>query len=127
MYQKYTDEHWYRWADIGPHTNYARSRGYEEDPVAVIGINGKHYWGLTLFGLNEFDEEEVKDVKLKEGEAIYRYVSDAVIAGGMIPLIKVNLDRGLAYSITDEYYEGLPDAKKFEGRGHKLSYSRVVG
>jgi hypothetical protein len=54
----------------------------------------------TLFPLEKFDLDLYKDVKLKNGEVLFRYESDRMM-GRMQPLIKFNLDKGLIYFMVD--------------------------
>jgi len=50
-----------------------------------------------LFTLDEFDQDLTKDLKLKSGEKVFRYVNRTTAIGGMTPFIKINLEKGLLY------------------------------
>lgn len=50
-----------------------------------------------LYSLDEYDQNLVKDLKLKDGEKIFRYLSRTTAIGGMTPMIKINLDKELIY------------------------------
>jgi hypothetical protein len=54
-----------------------------------------------LFRLGEYDQNLIKDLKLKSGEKIFRYFNRLSAIGGMTPLIKMNLDKGLIYFLQD--------------------------
>ena len=71
----------------------------------------------TLFPLEKFDLDLYKDVKLKNGEVLFRYESD-VMFGRMRPLIKLNLDKGLIYFMVDSDI----DEPNFESKGIKAEY-----
>ena len=50
-----------------------------------------------LYNLDEFDQDLIKDLKLKSGEKIFRYVNRTTAIGGMTPFIKINLEKSLLY------------------------------
>lgn len=50
-----------------------------------------------LYNLDEFDQDLIKDLKLKSGEKIFRYVNRTTAIGGMTPFIKINLEKNLLY------------------------------
>jgi len=58
--------------------------------------NGKLNDGY-LYELDDFDKELVKDISLKEGERIFRYINYTTAIGGISPMIKINLDKELLY------------------------------
>jgi len=93
-------------------------------PVGVIGGKGTVNYRV-LFDLDAFDKSELKGVKLKAGERIFRYATRVTMAGGMIPLIKVNLDKGLMYFLTQDSAEN-GETYEFETRGEKLTFSRMI-
>lgn len=70
-----------------------------------------------LFPLDSFDKDVIKDVRLKNGDVVFRYETD-VMVGGMRPLIKLNLDKGLVYFLQDSE----SGEAKFETRGIKAEY-----
>jgi hypothetical protein len=75
----------------------------EEDFVGNFGWKtpqGKLGDGY-LFRLGEYDQNLIKDLKLKSGEKIFRYFNRLSAIGGMTPLIKMNLDKGLIYFLQD--------------------------
>lgn len=65
-----------------------------------------------LFNLDEYDQNLVKDIKLKEGEKIFRYLNRSTAIGGMTPLIKINLDKELLYFANDIENDELPFSTK---------------
>lgn len=75
-----------------------------------------------LYKLDENDQDLVKDVKKKEGEIIFRYVTYATAIGGMTPLIKINLDNGMLY-----FLENWGDDKiVFSTKGVKAIYINII-
>ena len=75
-----------------------------------------------LYRLDESDKDLVKDVKLKDGENIYRYFTRTTAVGGITPLIKVNLDKGLLYfSDTDD-----ADKVTFETKGTSSEWVSLI-
>jgi hypothetical protein len=75
-----------------------------------------------LYRLDESDKDLVKDVKLKDGEKIYRYFTKTTAVGGITPLIKVNLDKGLLY------FSDTNDADKvtFETKGTSSEWVSLI-
>lgn len=75
-----------------------------------------------LYRLDESDKDLVKDIKLKDGEKIYRYFTRTTAVGGITPLIKVNLDKGLLYfSDTDD-----TDKVTFETKGTSSEWVSLI-
>lgn len=50
-----------------------------------------------LYALDDYDKDYVKNVKLKKGEVIFRYVTRVTAIGGMMPFIKINIEKALLY------------------------------
>jgi antirestriction protein len=75
-----------------------------------------------LYKLDDFDQSFTKDIKLKEGEKIFRYVNRTSAIGGMTPFIKINLEKGLLYfpiySETDEV--------SFQSKGDKALWINII-
>ena len=81
----------------------SRVQQSEEDFVGNFGwktSQGKTADGY-LYKLNDFDQDLVKHIKLKDGEKIYRYFNRTSAIGGMKPLIKINVDKELLYFLVD--------------------------
>lgn len=57
---------------------------------------GKYADGY-LYKLDDFDQDLTKDLKLKSGEKVFRYVNRTTAIGGMTPFIKINLEKSLLY------------------------------
>lgn len=83
------------------------------------------YKAAHLLLLEPWCKDWCKDVKLRDGEHIFRYTTDTTEVGGMQPLIKVNIDKGLAYFLTERSSEGLIDSPEFEKRGVKVTWMRL--
>jgi len=94
----------------------------EDVVVGLMGFTPIHE--MALIKLNDGELDMVKSIKLKPGERIFRYASMATLAGGMKPLIKVNIYTGRAYSLTDDAIEH--DHVDFESRGQKLAFLRIL-
>jgi hypothetical protein len=56
----------------------------------------------------------------KPGEQVFRYFTEASVAGGMAPCIKINLERKLVYFLTEASMAG--EEFKFESRGVKAAW-----
>jgi len=102
-------------------TSYGLKKGYT--PVAVIGKGSKD---MVLFDLKSSDKSAVRGVKLSSGEKIYRYASDGTVSGDMMPYVKVNLDKGTVYFLDQESSSGETDEVKFDRKGEKQGFVRVV-
>lgn len=78
----------------------------ERDGMECVGafdIKGwKGDYGY-LWELSEFDKGYWKDVPLKQNEMLFRYESDATKIGKMMPVVKINLEKGLIYFLNDLY------------------------
>lgn len=94
--------------------------------VAVTSTKGMGPRSIVLFDLLPKDKLGVKDIKLKAGEKIYRYASDATIAGNMMPYVKANLARGLYYFLTQASSSGEIDEAEFETKAEKARFTRVI-
>lgn len=77
---------------------------------------------MDLIRLDEFDRNWLggMDLKLKENEIVCRYRTQTTVAGGITPLIKINVARMLAY-----FNEGEDDTVKFMAKGTKLAYLNI--
>jgi hypothetical protein len=67
-------------------------------------FNNKLAYGY-LYALDDFDKDYVKNVKLKQGEVIFRYVTRITAISGSVPFIKINIEKSLLYfpvSLDDE-------------------------
>lgn len=50
-----------------------------------------------LYKLDDFDKGLIKDLKLKQGEVVFRYVNRTTAIGGSTPFIKINIEKALLY------------------------------
>jgi len=78
----------------------------------------------VLFSLSEYDKGRLKDFKLKPSERIFRYQSEKM-NGWYKPLIKINIEKGLLYYLTEESFDGVIDDAVFETRGVKVNYMKL--
>lgn len=93
----------------------------------VVGVAGDAAKEMLLLKPDELsDRSLVKSIRLKEGEFIARYISEATIAGGITPFIKVSLLRKMVYPMTEESSSGDTDDIRFESRGQRVQYIRVL-
>lgn len=75
-----------------------------------------------LYKLDDFDKNLVKNIKLKEGEMVFRYINRMTAIGGMKPLIKINIDRELIYfSVSNEN-----DDIQFDTKGTQASWIALI-
>lgn len=75
-----------------------------------------------LYQLDKSDKDFVSEVKLKDGEKIFRYITYTTSVGGMKPLIKINIDKGLLYFLVDSNKEEV----KFENVGVKALWVNLI-
>ena len=119
-YQQFTDKT-PNWGEDRALT-YGRKKGYKE--VAVMGNSKLN--SMVLFALNSSDKQYVKGANVKSGETIFRYSTRISIAGDIFPLVKVNIAKGIFYSLTQESSEGTIETAKFETKGVKLKFFRSL-
>ena len=85
----------------------------------VKGHNNDAY----IYFLDEFDRDYVKDVEIKPNERIYRYITRNSAIGGMMPLVKINLENGLVYYPIFKDEDVLVG---FDSKGQKTEYLNLV-
>lgn len=104
-----------------------RMSGYKEHGEKYVGAfnpkTAQRSHDYILLELSDFDRDLVKHVKMKPSEYIFRYETDTSKIGGMKPFVKVNIDSGRVYFLTDEGRE--KDIVEFEGRGIMTTYLKV--
>jgi len=99
--------------------------GYNRNPEDWVGSFAHKDAGpaldYILFKLSDYDKKWVKrEAKLKRGEAIFRYETEKAKVAKMKPLVKINIEKGLAYFLTEE---GIEEEKlEFMKRGVKMLY-----
>lgn len=82
--------------------------------------NGKYNEGI-LYAFDDFDKEYYSHLKINPSERIFRYTTDRMIDGAK-HLIKINIDKGLIYFLSEEN-SPLDDKNiRFESRGIKAEY-----
>ena len=77
-----------------------------------------------LYELDDYDDYLVRKENLKEGEKIYRYFTRRSAITGQVPLIKINIDKGLLYFLKPDD-EGL-DLIEFETKGIPVRYLNII-
>lgn len=85
----------------------------------IKGHNNDAY----IYFLDEFDRDYVKGVDIKPNERIYRYITRNSAIGGMMPLIKINVENGLAYYPIFEDEDVLVG---FDKRGQQTEYLNLI-
>jgi hypothetical protein len=103
--------------------------GYEsfkDDFVGNFGwmTSNKKLADGYLFKLDSFDQNLVKDIKLKSGERIFRYFNERSAIGGIVPLIKINLEKGLLYFMPMKEFGD--DSIEFETKGVKAEWVNLI-
>ena len=91
-----------------------------EEVIGFFSID-KQFVDRFLFETNEYDVPYLKDVKLKEGEKVFRYTTTAMMPY-LTPYIKINLIKGIVYFLADAQ----ADEAVFETRGTKVDYLRIL-
>jgi hypothetical protein len=82
--------------------------------------NDKYNEGI-LYNLDEFDKDYYSHLPLKSGEKLFRYSTERMIDGSK-RLIKINLDRGLIYFMSEDNDDNDDKNVKFDTRGIKSQY-----
>lgn len=102
---------------------YAASRGIKKFIGGIGGFkNTPNAMDISIF-FPTGDEAYVKSSmakKLKSGEYLFRYTNARLKAAGMVPIVKVNLKRGMVYWNKPEASE--MDILDFEARGEKVRF-----
>lgn len=91
-----------------------------EEVIGFFSID-KQFVDRYLFETNELDVPYLADVRLKEGEKVFRYTTTAMIPF-LTPYIKINLVKGIVYFLADAQ----ADEAVFETRGAKVDYLRLL-
>ena len=74
-----------------------------------------------LLMLDSWDKSLIKNIRLKEEEYILRYETDTTKIGGMRPLVKINVIKGLVYFLEDIE----SDKVEFSKKGSKVTYMNL--
>jgi len=85
----------------------------------IKGHNNDAY----IYFLDEFDRDYVKGVDINPNERIYRYITRNSAIGGMMPLIKINVENGLVYYPIFKDEDVLVG---FDRRGQKTEYLNLI-
>jgi hypothetical protein len=99
-------------------------QGYSSGDIVAITESGSS--DMVIASLSDEDRRLVSSIPLKEGEFIGRYLTESTMAGGMMPFVKVSLLRKMLYPLTEGSSEGDTDEIRFERRGQKVRYIRVL-
>ncbi len=91
--------------------------GTFESFAGNFGHKLAHGCVYTLFEIDEFDKKFCENVKLKETEKLFRFETDKAKRAGQKPLIKINMEKCLAYFLVQD--SELPE---FETRGVKMEF-----
>ena len=75
-----------------------------------------------LYNLDDFDKSIITQVKLKDGESLFRYFNRTSAIGGMTPMIKINLNKGLIYFGVENENDDIV----FETRGVNALYIGLI-
>jgi hypothetical protein len=75
-----------------------------------------------LYKLDDFDKNLIKNVSLKSDEKVFRYVNRATAIGGMMPFIKINLEKSLLYFLIHNQNDDII----FETRGVNAMFINII-
>jgi len=79
------------------------ARAHDQKAIGAFSLKGA-YNEFYMYDLDEFDQGYYADrVTLRKDERLFRYETSTTKIGGMMPLIKVNMKRGLVYFLRDLY------------------------
>lgn len=115
--------------------NYERSMS--ESVKSAISKFGYSFWDMKAVGgfnnrsdSNYFFELDAYDksyfnVKLKAGQKLYRYISDTMAGGGIMPIVALDAKRQMLYYVENDTSE---DDKNlvFSSKGHKMSFFTML-
>lgn len=99
---------------IGINTNLPRDLFFGN--FGTIEHNSTYY----MYGLDKYDQELVKDIKLKQNEIIVRVDTDRTRERKISNLVKINMDKFLVY--FNEVDDLGDDSISFAPRGVKIDY-----
>lgn len=79
-----------------------------------------------LFNLDDYDKEFIdkQNIKLKQGEKIYRYTNERAAIGGYVFLIKINCDKGLIYFMRIGDFGD--ESVEFDTKGIKATFINLI-
>lgn len=100
---------------------------FEREKGSVGSFGWKHgskYNEGYLLPLDSYDKGLIKDLKLKEGEKVYRYTNDKTKIGKMTPMIKINTNSGNLYFLNEKSQE--TGDIEFETKGVKAEYVKIA-
>lgn len=98
-----------------------RFTGSQSNRFAGNFCNVLHHSVYVLLPLDDFDKEFTAGVILKPGESLFRYKTENSKTSGQEPLVKLDIERGLAYYLV----EGA-ETPEFEKRGVKVRYINLL-
>jgi hypothetical protein len=75
-----------------------------------------------LYKLEEYDLNLIKDIKIKSGEKVFRYLNRSTAISGSVPFIKINLDKGLLYWTIDNEYDEI----NFDTKGYPALWVNIL-
>jgi ppGpp synthetase/RelA/SpoT-type nucleotidyltranferase len=76
-----------------------------------------------LYELDEFDQNFLKDIKIKPNEYIFRWESETSKIGGYIPFVKINLENQRVYFLTEK---AMSEGKaEFSKKGEKAKFVNI--
>lgn len=90
----------------------------------LVAEGRKKYHEEYLYFLDDYDKDVTKNVKLKQDEKLFRYVSYTTAIGGMSPLVKINVSKALVYYPI--YDEQDPDKIQFHTKGVRAEYINLI-
>jgi hypothetical protein len=104
-----------------------RIKGQLEGLEFVGNFDIKDWKSITsgyLYALDDFDKNYVKDIPLKENERLFRYYTRGTAIGGMMNLVKINLESGLMY--FNEATDFGDESIRFSRKGERPLYLNLV-
>ncbi len=93
--------------------------------VGVFATKDTKLSDRDLLKLDSSDDKFIKDsgVKLKQHEHVFRYETDTTRVGGMKPLVKININKGLVYFNVGDSDK---DELVFDKKGIKVNYMKLL-
>jgi len=111
----------FRYKIIQKSENYA-----EANEINFFGIFGtKYHRESILLSLDSFDMGFYKNtiINLQENEHLFRYMNDRCKTGKVTPLVKINIEKGLIYFLSDTNEHSInDDCPIFNRRSEQLTF-----
>lgn len=95
-----------------------------KDFAGNFSTKESHFADYYLYELDNYDKQLYKYIKLGPSEKLYRFETEKGRIAGLVPLVKINIDKGLIYFDEADYDKG--EEPKFATRGIKAEWINLI-